>query len=123
MRPRIAPSILSADSARLGHEVEAVVAAGVDGIDFDGMHDPHVPNPTIGPTVCAAIRPLVSVPIDVHRMGKPLDGILPALARVGADAFAAGSATFGAGDCTGTIGRRRGAIEAVRAVEGRRAEA
>src|SRR6476469_381700 len=68
---RIAPSILSADFARLGEEVRNVVAAGADWIHFDVMDNHYVPNLTIGPLVCEAIRPHVDVPIDVHLMIKP----------------------------------------------------
>jgi len=82
---RIAPSILSADFARLGEEVKAVVAAGADWIHFDVMDNHYVPNLTIGPMVCEAIRPLVSVPIDVHLMVKPVDRIVPDFAKAGAN--------------------------------------
>ena len=82
---RIAPSILSADFARLGAEVQAVVAAGADWIHFDVMDNHYVPNLTIGPLVCEAIRPLVNVPIDVHLMVKPVDRIVPDFAKAGAN--------------------------------------
>ena len=81
---RIAPSILSADFARLGEEVKSVVAAGADVIHFDVMDNHYVPNLTVGPLVCAAIRPLTSVPIDVHLMVKPVDRIIPDFAQAGA---------------------------------------
>jgi ribulose-phosphate 3-epimerase len=82
---RIAPSILSADFSRLGEEVEAVIAAGADLIHFDVMDNHYVPNLTIGPMVCEALKPHTSVPIDVHLMVSPVDRIVPDFAKAGAD--------------------------------------
>jgi len=81
---RIAPSILSADFARLGEEVRAVISAGADLIHFDVMDNHYVPNLTVGPLVCEAIRPIATVPIDVHLMVKPVDRIVPDFAKAGA---------------------------------------
>ena len=81
---RIAPSILSADFARLGEEVRDVISAGADLIHFDVMDNHYVPNLTVGPLVCEAIRPVATVPIDVHLMVKPVDRIVPDFAKAGA---------------------------------------
>ena len=81
---RIAPSILSADFARLGDEVKAVARAGADLIHFDVMDNHYVPNLTVGPLVCAALRPHVELPLDVHLMVKPVDALIPEFAKAGA---------------------------------------
>ena len=81
---RIAPSLLSADFARLGEEVRAVIDAGADMIHVDAMDNHYVPNLTVGPVVCAAIKAHASVPIDVHLMVKPVDRIVPDFADAGA---------------------------------------
>src|SRR5690606_22605526 len=84
-QPLIAPSILSADFARLGEEVDAVLAAGADLIHFDVMDNHYVPNLTIGPLVCKALRRHgVAAPIDVHLVVKPVDRIIPDFASAGA---------------------------------------
>jgi ribulose-phosphate 3-epimerase len=82
---RLAPSILSADFSRLGEEVRAIEAAGCDLVHFDVMDNHYVPNLTIGPLVCEAIRPHVSIPIDVHLMVEPVDAIIPLFAKAGAN--------------------------------------
>ena len=85
MTYRIAPSILSADFARLGEEVKAVEAAGADLLHFDVMDNHYVPNLSIGPLVCASLRPRTKLPIDVHLMVKPVDRIVPEFAKAGAN--------------------------------------
>src|SRR5438128_10119779 len=80
----IAPSILSADFSRLGDEARAVIAGGADLIHFDVMDNHYVPNLTIGPMVCEALKPHVSVPIDVHLMVRPVDRLASDFANAGA---------------------------------------
>ena len=85
MTHRIAPSLLSADFARLGDEVRAVVEAGADWIHFDVMDNHYVPNLTFGPMVCQALRKHTTVPIDVHLMVQPVDALAQAFCKAGAD--------------------------------------
>ncbi|MDO4227703.1 MAG: ribulose-phosphate 3-epimerase [Neisseria sp.] len=82
---RIAPSILSADFARLGEEVTRVIEAGADLIHFDVMDNHYVPNLTFGPMVCAALKPYSTVPVDVHLMVEPVDDLILSFAKAGAD--------------------------------------
>ena len=82
---RIAPSILSADFARLGEEVAEVIRAGADLIHFDVMDNHYVPNLTFGPMVCAALKPYSTVPVDVHLMVEPVDDLIHAFAKAGAN--------------------------------------
>lgn len=81
----IAPSILSADFACLGSEIQSVIAAGADWIHFDVMDNHYVPNLTLGPMVCAALKPYATVPIDVHLMVEPVDEMISRFASAGAD--------------------------------------
>ena len=85
MNIRIAPSILSADFSRLGDEVRAIEAAGADLVHFDVMDNHFVPNLTIGPLICEAIRPHVKIGIDVHLMVEPVDALVPMFAKAGAN--------------------------------------
>lgn len=86
MEPLIAPSILSADFARLGEDVDAVLKAGADLVHFDVMDNHFVPNLTIGPMVCEALRDYgITAPIDVHLMCEPVDRLIPDFARAGAE--------------------------------------
>ncbi len=82
---KIAPSILSADFARLGQEIKDVSEAGADWIHFDVMDNHYVPNLTIGPMVCKAVRPYTKLPIDVHLMVEPVDELIPKFASAGAN--------------------------------------
>ena len=85
MNYRIAPSILSADFTRMGEEVRRVIDAGADLIHFDVMDNHYVPNLTFGPMICQALRPVSTVPIDVHLMVEPVDDMIRAFIEAGAD--------------------------------------
>jgi ribulose-phosphate 3-epimerase len=85
MTYRIAPSLLSADFSRLGDEVRAIQSVGADLIHFDVMDNHYVPNLTIGPLVCEAIKPHATIPIDVHLMVEPVDALIPLFAKAGAN--------------------------------------
>ena len=84
---RLAPSILSANFAKLGQEVTDVIDSGADIIHFDVMDNHYVPNLTIGPLVCEALRPVTDAIIDVHLMVQPVDRIIPDFAKAGADVY------------------------------------
>ena len=81
MTYRLAPSILSADFARLGEEIRAIEDGGADLIHFDVMDNHYVPNLTLGPLICEALRPVARIPIDVHIMAHPVDALVPMFAK------------------------------------------
>ena len=110
----IAPSILSADFARLGEDTAKALAAGADVVHFDVMDNHYVPNLTIGPMVLKSLRNYgITAPIDVHLMVKPVDRIVPDFAAAGADMFVAGSAIFDQPDYKKVIDEMRSELAKV----------